>query len=114
MDCVDQFKETMKGVKQRIYPQPVQLVTVTKDHKFELNTIALERILCSEKVRDRSVVVISVAGAFRTGKSFILDLFLRYLKAVASTILTILYSLHKKNLNALPHIFTVQKENRRF
>ena len=33
--------------------------------------------------RDAKVAVVSVVGAFRTGKSFLLDLFLRYLRAGA-------------------------------
>ncbi|KAL4648891.1 atlastin-3-like [Arapaima gigas] len=61
-------------------PGPVQIVTVSKeDHAFSLDTDALERVLLAPEVRDKHVVVLSVAGAFRKGKSFILDFMLRYL-----------------------------------
>ena len=49
------------------------------DHTFELNTEALESILLRPGISDKKVVVVSVAGAFRKGKSFLLDFFLRYL-----------------------------------
>lgn len=39
----------------------------------------MNEILLSEEVKDKKVVVISVAGAFRKGKSFLLDFILRYL-----------------------------------
>ncbi|KAJ8387456.1 hypothetical protein AAFF_G00156940 [Aldrovandia affinis] len=61
-------------------PGPVQIVTVSKDdHSFSLDTEALERILLAPGVREKHVVVLSVAGAFRKGKSFILDFMLRYM-----------------------------------
>lgn len=59
--------------------RPVQVLLVKDDHTFELNEAALSRILLSEKVRDREVVAISVAGAFRKGKSFLMDFMLRYM-----------------------------------
>lgn len=40
---------------------------------------ALARVLLSDQVKDRKVVVVSVAGAFRKGKSFLLDYLLRFL-----------------------------------
>uniref|UniRef100_A0A3B3QKA5 GB1/RHD3-type G domain-containing protein n=1 Tax=Paramormyrops kingsleyae TaxID=1676925 RepID=A0A3B3QKA5_9TELE len=59
---------------------PVQVVLAHEDsHRFELDEAALERVLLQEHVRDLHVVVVSVAGAFRKGKSFLLDFMLRYM-----------------------------------
>lgn len=61
-------------------PGPVQIVTVCKeDHSFALDTEALAKVLLAPQVRDKNVVVLSVAGAFRKGKSFLLDFMLRYM-----------------------------------
>ena len=59
--------------------RPVPVVVATQNHSFELDEEALEHILLDESVRDKKVAVVSVAGAFRKGKSFLLDFFLRYL-----------------------------------
>ena len=63
--------------------QPVQIVDASSDqsHSFVLKEDVLSDILLQNEVKDRSIVVISVAGAFRKGKSFVLDFFLRYLYA---------------------------------
>lgn len=60
-------------------PHPMQIVKVLEDHSFDLDMEALREVLLSDEVKDRKVVVVSVAGAFRKGKSFLLDYFLRYL-----------------------------------
>uniref|UniRef100_A0A4W4GXD7 GB1/RHD3-type G domain-containing protein n=1 Tax=Electrophorus electricus TaxID=8005 RepID=A0A4W4GXD7_ELEEL len=61
-------------------PGPIQIVTVNKEkHSFDLDSKALERILLRPNVRDMDVVVLCVAGAFRKGKSFLLDFMLRYM-----------------------------------
>uniref|UniRef100_A0A8C4VDB7 GB1/RHD3-type G domain-containing protein n=1 Tax=Gopherus evgoodei TaxID=1825980 RepID=A0A8C4VDB7_9SAUR len=60
-------------------PGPVQVLIVKDDHSFELDEAALNRILLSEAVRDKEVVAVSVAGAFRKGKSFLMDFMLRYM-----------------------------------
>ncbi|XP_057714787.1 atlastin-1 isoform X1 [Corythoichthys intestinalis] len=59
--------------------RPIQVLLVKDDHTFELDEAALSRILLAEEVRDREVVAISVAGAFRKGKSFLMDFMLRYM-----------------------------------
>uniref|UniRef100_A0A3Q3DJ86 Atlastin GTPase 1 n=1 Tax=Hippocampus comes TaxID=109280 RepID=A0A3Q3DJ86_HIPCM len=59
--------------------RPIQVLLVKDDHTFELDEVALSRILLAEEVRDREVVAISVAGAFRKGKSFLMDFMLRYM-----------------------------------
>lgn len=58
---------------------PVQIVDITKEHKFVLNEENLQAVLNHPKARMKKVCVVSVAGAFRKGKSFLLDFFLRYL-----------------------------------
>lgn len=52
----------------------------TSDECIELDESALKRLLLDERVKDKPVAVVSVAGAFRTGKSFLLGFFLRYLQ----------------------------------
>uniref|UniRef100_A0A6Q2Z8R0 GB1/RHD3-type G domain-containing protein n=1 Tax=Esox lucius TaxID=8010 RepID=A0A6Q2Z8R0_ESOLU len=70
-------------------PGPVQIVTVCKeDHSFALDTEALEGVLLAPEIRDKHVVVLSVAGAFRKGKSFILDFMLRYMYRKVSAALS--------------------------
>ncbi|KAK9964688.1 hypothetical protein ABG768_005837 [Culter alburnus] len=65
--------------------RPIQIVIASEDdHKFELDAVALEKILMQEHVKDLNVVVVSVAGAFRKGKSFLLDFMLRYMHSQSS------------------------------
>jgi len=59
----------------------VQIVLSDEEHTFELDEIALEKVLLREDIKDLPVAVVSVAGAFRKGKSFLLDFFIRYLRA---------------------------------
>lgn len=64
--------------------EPVQIVLATDEHTFELDEERLEDILLRPDVCNKKVAVVSVAGAFRKGKSFLLDFFLRYLEAEGS------------------------------
>lgn len=66
--------------------RPLQIIKDAGDG-FELNETDLERILENDELRDRFVVVISVAGAFRKGKSFLLGFFIRFLEALVSDFL---------------------------
>lgn len=59
---------------------PVLIVDFKDDHTFELNEEGLAQVLLQDHVKDKNVVVVSVAGAFRKGKSFLLDFFLRYME----------------------------------
>lgn len=62
--------------------RPLQLIQLNMDErKVEVNEDALGRL--EKRLRElgaTSVAVVSVMGAFRTGKSFLLDLFLRFLR----------------------------------
>ncbi len=60
----------------------VQIITSNKHtDAITLNTDAVEKVLLCKNIRDKPVVVVSVCGGYRQGKSFILDYFLRYLNA---------------------------------
>lgn len=62
----------------------IQIVQPTSKHAFQLKISDLEPILNAEDIRNRNVVVISIAGALRQGKSFLLNFYLQYLYAQVS------------------------------
>lgn len=69
--------ESMRGV-----PRPLQLVRcgdASTNFAFTLLDHNLEELV-SKVPKDMNVAVVSVVGAFRTGKSFLLTLILRYLR----------------------------------
>ena len=59
--------------------KPIPIVLVNEDHSFTLDEDAIGSILHKKDIIDLPIVVISVAGAFRKGKSFLLNFLLRYL-----------------------------------
>lgn len=58
----------------------IQIVSPV-NHSFELHLSELNEILENENIKDRHVVVVSIAGAYRQGKSFLLNFFLKFLYA---------------------------------
>jgi len=67
--------------------RPVQIVKIddeSEEHNFILDEGALNEILNKDNIRDKPVCIISVAGAFRKGKSFLLNFMLRYLESGGS------------------------------
>ncbi|XP_062845799.1 atlastin-2-like [Trichomycterus rosablanca] len=77
---LDEEEKLLDEVEKLLVTVPVQIVVADEDeHEFSLDEQALERLLLQEHVRDLNVVVVSVAGAFRKGKSFLLDFMLRYM-----------------------------------
>jgi len=62
----------------------VQIVKIddeSETHDFILDEEALNNILNKDHLRDKPICIISVAGAFRKGKSFLLNFMLRYLES---------------------------------
>ena len=57
------------------------MVLPTPADQFDLDVIALQQVLLDPRVRDRQVVVLSIAGVQRLGKSLILNYLMRYLNS---------------------------------
>ncbi|XP_055308601.1 atlastin-like, partial [Sitodiplosis mosellana] len=56
-------------------------IIYTDNHIFKINTNEFNQIPNINNIKDHHVVVVSIAGAFRKGKSFLLNFFLKYLNA---------------------------------
>lgn len=63
-------------------------------HELKLNEENLSRIMEHDDVKDNVVMIVSIAGALRKGKSFLLGFFLKFLKAEVTT-----YTICKKFVN---------------
>ncbi|KAA0195741.1 hypothetical protein HAZT_HAZT003732 [Hyalella azteca] len=58
---------------------PVAIVVQNKEtREFALDEAALRGVLLRPEVGDKPVCVVAVAGAFRTGKSFLLNFLVKY------------------------------------
>lgn len=60
--------------------KPIQIVS-KNNHLFHLELEEIAPIFNSEKLKDRLVVIVSIADDLRKGKSFLLNFFLKYLNA---------------------------------
>ena len=91
--------------------QAIRIIT-TNDHVFNLELDGIKSILENDSIKDRSVVVVSIAGAFRQGKSFLLNFFIKYLFAQVSQkttrYLVMLFEMRNK-LNCFYYSITVQE-----
>nr|XP_037288779.1 atlastin-1-like [Rhipicephalus microplus] len=71
---------TFAGIAMASYQRrrSIQILKINDDG-WQLEHEELQRILLDERVKDKPVVVISIAGACRQGKSFLMNFFLRYM-----------------------------------
>lgn len=60
---------------------PIQIISFDGGRKLKLNKGELEKIVGQNDVRGLPIAVLSVIGAFRTGKSFLLNWMERYLSS---------------------------------
>lgn len=59
------------------------------DDKLEVDGSKLDALLLNNYVSNRKIVVFTIVGAFRKGKSFFLDYCLRYMYANVSYVVSI-------------------------
>ena len=71
-----------QAVEPKKQGQPLQIISFDKDSKLTFDKAKLESILNSDdEIKDLSVVILAVVGAFREGKSFLLSWMIRYLES---------------------------------
>lgn len=65
--------------KSNLEGKPLQIIELHGNNKqFKLNQKNLEAVLLHPKVKDKPIAVVSICGDFRKGKSFMLNILIRY------------------------------------
>lgn len=72
---------SLRVAKRKMRGEPINILVQNANGGYEINPEAIERVLLHPEVKDRSVYVLSIAGAFRKGKSFFLNYCLRFMYA---------------------------------
>lgn len=62
-----------------LYGKPVSILNFRIAGKFIIDNSTLDEIFQYPEVKDRKIVAVSIIGAFRKGKSFLMDYALRYM-----------------------------------
>lgn len=78
------FNMYFKHLEVLDYGKPLNVMTVKSDGGLEVEDSLLESLFMHPEVKDRKVVIVSILGDFRKGKSFLLDYFLRFMYANVS------------------------------
>lgn len=60
--------------------EAAQIISINNS-SFHLELDRLKQIVEADDIKDRQVIIVSIAGPYRTGKSFLLSFFLKYLYA---------------------------------
>lgn len=79
---------------------PVKVISA-ENNVFQLHTDELKVILENDNIKDHYVMVLSIAGAFMKGKSFLMNIFLRYLEAQVRKMYSNLFKIHKISFNSI-------------
>lgn len=65
---------------------PINVLKFTDDKQVKFENEEIEKMFLHPDVKNRKIVIFSIIGAFRKGKSFFLDYCLRYLYANVSNL----------------------------
>jgi atlastin len=66
---------------QHSYGEAIKIINFAENCKIIVEQESMNKIFLHEDVKDRSIVILSVIGAFRKGKSFLLNYCLKFLYA---------------------------------
>lgn len=89
--------DSQESITSNGFGEPVGVLSQNSNGTFTIDHDFIESILLHQDVRERKVVVVSIAGAFRKGKSFFMSYCLRFMYANVSTnLVNCVFSLRKK------------------
>uniref|UniRef100_A0A914CLN2 GB1/RHD3-type G domain-containing protein n=1 Tax=Acrobeloides nanus TaxID=290746 RepID=A0A914CLN2_9BILA len=71
--------------RHKVFPIQVIVPHTSNPNSFRLNESGLHSVLGHSAIANKKVVIVSVAGATRKGKSFLLNFFLEYLYALQNS-----------------------------
>lgn len=69
---------------QHPHGNPVNLMWLTQNQSIEVDYDSIDKMFLHPEIADRTIVAISIIGAFRKGKSFLMDYCLRFMYANVS------------------------------
>lgn len=79
----------------------LQIVNSYPDGTLILDEETLRCILTKNEIKNRYVSVISVTGAFRLGKSFLLNFLLRYLRIKVISVMLLMFEMNRNLFSML-------------
>lgn len=89
--------------KSHPYGKPMNLMKFDDEENIIIDAETLDNTFLHPEVKDRKIVAVSIVGAFRKGKSFLMDYALRYMYAHVSDQLYV--NFHSILCNCLNLIF---------
>lgn len=79
--------QRMSLVGKHPFGAPINVLKFTDDKQIKFENEEIEKMFLHPDVKNRKIVIFSIIGAFRKGKSFFLDYCLRFLYANVSSLI---------------------------
>lgn len=87
------------SVDFRKFGNPINIMEQI-DTGLQYDKVSLNEIFCHDEVKDREIVVFSIVGAFRQGKSYFMDYCLRFMYGNVRNLMLSLTSIFEYDYNS--------------
>jgi hypothetical protein len=92
----------MVGHSKHLHGKPVKVLSAGNVKSLKVDYEFLDKVLLHPEVKDRSIVMFSIVGTLRKGKSFYLDYCLRFLYAHVSSYLNFVQIVKSYSITFFP------------